>query len=581
MTIFKNGLVVDGSGKDTFVGDVCVEGDRITEVRVAGEATGTQHLGKQQINGSPTDGTSPTDDPDARLSTSPDGAVIYDISGMVICPGFIDAHAHSDLEVLRNPGMGYKIMQGITTDISGNCGVGVFPKHPEDKELFPDILGHFGDNHAWTDFNSYKSQIHSGMNIAFLQAHANLRRMAIGGDASRSATREEIKTMCKLLDRSLDDGAVGFSSGIFYAPNVYASREEFIELLKIVRSHNKLFCVHHRCEGSEVIPSIREVLDFCKETGARLEISHLKIIGMKNQNKMDTVLEMIDKARSEGMDVAFDSYPYEYGSTSLFSLLPPDYLQMPREKLLELLSEASESSESAAYKDLKQKIMNPKGWDSCFELCGPEHISIVVLDHNMEFAGLTLVECAERLGKDVFRTLFQLLATETGAALMADVTQSRENLLRVARHPLCVFGTDALYVGGGSHPRSSSGAVHYLIQNVYRSADDVIRGVDYRSRNTRKDPSSSSGSNASSSGGAANLSLVEAIHKMTGLSSARFGLVERGLIKKGYFADLVVFNPHELSDNATLESPFEKPGGIRLVMVNGKVGELSGRVLTS
>lgn len=547
MILLKNGLVADGSGERVFNADILISGDKIEKIIRKEDARPGSGLKQAAFDNS----SKNTEAPENASLQAPETYETYDISGCVVCPGFIDSHAHSELEILRHPSMPYKIMQGITSDVSGNCGVGVYPKKTEDNNLFPDILGHYADSWDWNSFSTFSSYLENkgfGMNIAFLQPHANLRLQAISGNPNRKATTREIDTMCELLDESLRGGCVGFSGGIYYAPNIYASRDEYIALLKIVRAHNKIFSVHHRCEGTEIISSVREILDFARESGVRLEISHLKVIGTKNQDKIDTVIKMIEDARSEGVDVSFDAYPYEYGSTSLFSLLPPDYLRLENVELRKHLRTASENRNSEEYVDLVSKMSNPEGWDSIMELCGPENITAVILENNQSFNGKTLSECAEILRTDPYTALFKLLSEEKGAALMADVTQSRDNLLKIARHPLCSFGTDALYVGEMGHPRSSSAAVHYLVQNVYRTH---------------------------------NLTLEEAVFKMTSLNAERFGFEKRGLIRSDYYADLVVFNPEKLKDTASLSHPFSPNEGIVHVLVNGefalKNGALTGK----
>ncbi len=524
MTLFKNATLIDGSGEKAFRAHVLVNGDRIEKIFPESE----KNLQK--------------------------GALTIDLKGSVLCPGFIDIHAHSDLEILRRPSMPMKVRQGITTDLSGNCGVGVFPRRERDESCFQDILGHY-ETWDWTDASSYFSKVHGGMNIGMLQSHAMLRKLAIEGNPNRKAEKREVSIMCSLLEKSLQEGCFGLSSGLYYAPCLFADRFEIVELLKVVKRHDKLFAVHHRCEGNGITDSIEEILDYQRETGVRLEISHLKAIGKNNQKDIDRVLEKIHRSREEGFDTLFDQYPYIYGSTSLFSLLPPRLLQLPKDELSRRLEEATK--DKSKRDQIAREMENPESWDSITELCGFENIRATVLDSSPEFCSLTLKECAQRLKTDEYSALFTLLSREKGAALMIDITQSEEALEKIMKDPLMCFGTDALFIskdGRGEHPRSGNGAVHFLTKYCLEKKL---------------------------------FSLEEAIRKMTGETARRLRLGNRGLVKEGYKADLVVFDPKSLKDNSSPENPFAEISGLDYVMVNGVfavkegrlTGSLSGEVL--
>lgn len=508
--LFRNATVIDGTGCEGHISSVLTDGAFI--------------VAEGNIDGV-------------------DATETIDATGKVLCPGFMDIHAHSDLEILRNPSMPHKIQQGITFDLSGNCGIGVFPRKADARPIFADILGHHS-TWNWTDFPSYASKVDSGMNIAFLQSHSCLRFQAMEGNASRAATASEIQMMCSLLDNSLSQGCFGLSTGLYYAPCLFADRAELVALLKVVKKHNALFAVHHRCEGDEILPSIDEVLDLVRETGVRLEISHLKAIGRNNQDKVPQVLEKIHQLRDEGFDVAFDQYPYEYGSTSLFSLLPPELLALSPQALSETLSEAL--TDRALRNRIAGQMLHPEGWDSIAELCPWEDISIVTLESSPQFDGLRMKDAAEKLGMDGFDALFYLLSRETGCALMTDVTQSKDSLRTIFSDPLMCFGTDALYTGPAAHPRSANAAVH-LLCGFCKSEG---------------------------------FPLEEAIAKMTGKVAEPLGLKDRGFVRKGCRADLVVLDMERLQDNSDIRRPFEMCCGLEHVMVNGvfamKNGSLTG-----
>lgn len=505
MILFKNGLVIDGTGKKPVKANVLVDGNTIVSI-----------LSSQDIP------------QDANLME-------IDIQDKILCPGFMDIHAHSELEALRDPHMRYKLQQGITFDLSGNCGIGVYPRQISDLPVFADILGHYNGNWNWTNFEGFQKQLKPGINMAFLQSHSMLRMTAIKGNPNRKATAEEIEVMCNLLDASLSQGCMGFSTGLYYAPCLFANEEEILSLLKVVKKHDAIFAVHHRCEGNEILSSIDEILGYVRKTGVKLEISHLKAIGKANQDKVDLILEKIHNFRNEGFDVCFDQYPYEYGSTSLFSLLPPFLLRLEKEELSKTLENLENNTELR--EKVIEQMLNPQGWDSIIQLCGWDNITITSLESSPQYNGLTLAEASKKLRKDPFDALFSLLAKENELALMTDVTQSTENLRKIFKDPLMHFGTDALYTGSTAHPRSANAAIH-LLETMCKTSKTA--------------------------------SYEEAICKMTYKVAQRLGIKDRGKIAEGMKADLLVFDPKTLHDNSTPSNPFAMCSGLEYVMVNGE-----------
>lgn len=516
--LLKNATIVDGNNTSPFIASLLIKGDKINKI-ILEENTS---FVKRDIT--------------------------IDCSNKIITPGFIDAHSHSDLQILRSPSMKSKIQQGITTEIGGNCGIGTFPLNDKDldnissiHELTKDVLGSFDYNYS--DFNSFckiSNKNKPNTNVLFLQSHAALRVKTINPNPNREASDDEIKEMCLLLEKSLKEGCIGFSTGLYYAPCLYASDKELISLLEVVKRYDKIFCAHHRCEGDSVISSLKEIISLSQKVGVRTQISHLKAIGVKNQKHVDKMLSLIDEAKENGLDIAFDQYPYEYGSTSLYSLLPPSYLKLDRYYLKQALLNKEEREK------IKKIIMKKEGWDSIIKMCGFDNISIIYLESQREKEGKTIRELAKQLkGKadddSCFDTLFDILGEETGVALMEDVTQSIESIEKILTHPLMCFGTDAIYSGDEksslpTHPRSYQAAVHSI--DVY-----------YKQRKT--------------------LSLESLIYKMSGMSAKRFNIKNRGVIKKGNFADLVVMDIDSLKDNSNLKDNKTPPEGIEYVFVNG------------
>ena len=507
---FLNATVVDGTGSAGYGADVLVEDDTIKAILPPSKAKEEQG---------------------------------YDCTSLYLVPGFIDMHGHSDLEVLRNPAMRPKIGQGITTEVAGNCGIGVYPARKGDpflKELTSDVLGPYPQV-GWEDFASYRqtwSEKGSGTNMAFLQSHSALRSFALSGNPNRIATDAEVKKMCQLLDTSLSQGCVGLSTGLYYAPCAFADRKELLSLLSVVKAHDALFSVHQRCEGSSIVESITEVLDLASMSNVRLQISHLKVIGRENQALISTVLSLIEKARLSGLDVQFDQYPYEYGSTSLFSLLPPQYLRLSREDLQAVLASRKERVA------IQQEMEEGNGWDSIASLCGWDDISILTLDSNRRYEGMSLTKIASLRGQSPYDAFFDLLMEEKGSALMIDITETQQTLKQILTHPLMCFGTDALFAGKKTHPRSYQAAIHLL--DRYYKQQQV-------------------------------LPLETLIAKMSGCGALRLGLSDRGFIKEGMKADLVLLDLAHLEDRSSQKDPDAQSLGIQMVMVNGGIAYQEGR----
>ncbi len=466
---------------------------------------------------------------------------VLDCSGKYIAPGFIDAHCHTDFLVLRDEKAAARIGQGITTDITGNCGIGTFPYvNGSLRDAVRDVLGEWPD-WDWTDFSSFRDYCHKrriGVNEMFLVSHTALRIAVMGDDSKREASDEEIEGMCLLLERELESGAGGFSTGLYYSPCVYSSEKELDMLLRTVKKKGKIFTVHHRSEGNGCLESLESVLRIASLSGVRTEISHLKAIGQNNQKEVGKMLERIEEYRKNGLDVAFDQYPYTYGSTSLFSLLPPRVLAFSRLEQRMALSLEGERER------IKDEILHDTSWDSIYPLVGPDEIRILYLSSNPSLNGKSLSEAAREKGvADPLDALFDILRDETGLAVMTDTTQSVESLEKIMVHPLMCFGTDSLYSSPLPHPRSFHSTVEFLSHYV-------------RDRKL--------------------LTIEEAVRRMTGETARRFGIRDRGILEEGMRADIVVFDSGELKANDDNTN-----SGIECVILNGRIASLHGEILAT
>lgn len=504
--ILKNGLVLDGRGSKPFRANVAIFSDSIALVT-------TSDISRSRL--------------------------VIDCSGKYIAPGFIDSHCHTDFLVLRDPKAEARIGQGITTDVTGNCGIGVFPYiSPLLKDMVKDVLGEWNE-WKWKDFSSMKRyylEKKIGVNELFLVSHTALRIAAMGSDCTREAREEEIERMCSTLRGELRSGAKGFSTGLYYSPCVYSDEKELSRILETVKEEGGIFTVHHRSEGNGCLESLREVLSTALKSGVRTEISHLKAIGGRNQGKALKMLSLIEEYRNDGLDVKFDQYPYTFGSTSLFSLLPPRVLAYSRLEQRMALSLESEREV------IRKEIMEDTTWDSIYPLVGPENIKALFLSSSPQYNGMTLEEIAgEMKVSDPLDALFDILRDETGLAVMTDTTETDETLERIMVHPLMCFGSDSLYSSPVPHPRSYHSTVEFLSKYV-------------RDRKL--------------------LSLEEAVRRMTGETAERFGIKDRGILDEGYRADITVFDLEKLKtgERGTNE-------GIECVILNGKLASLGGKIL--
>ncbi len=523
--LIKNGMIIDGSGAPAYRGDLLVEGDRIAEIGFFDRQVQAEQ--------------------------------VIDATGLAVAPGFIDTHSHSDLKILLDPYVEPKVRQGVTTEILGQDGISMAPLPPEYVAPWrKNLAGLNGDSDEigwdWKDTAGYFELLEKnkvGPNVAYLVPHGNIRMAAMGLD-NRKATAAELELMKDLLRQALETGAVGLSTGLIYMPCAYADTEEIIELCKVVREYDRVFVVHQRSEADTILDSMQEIIRVGRESGVRVHFSHFKICGIKNWGKIDKVLELLEKAKQEGIRVTFDQYPYIAGSTMLGVILPPWVHDGGTEKVLERLKDPELRKRMA--EDIRNGI---PGWDNFIDFAGFDGIFVtsVKTDKNRDCIGKNLREIAEMRGKDPFEATFDLLLEEENAVGMYDYYGKEEHVMAFMKRPEQNVCTDGL-LGGKPHPR------------VYGSFPRVL------GKYVREEKA---------------LTLEEAVNKMTLKAAAAFNLTDRGSLEKGKKADIVIFNPDTVIDTATFEEPRQFPKGIETVIINGVVvlhkgkrsDQLSGQVI--
>ncbi len=504
--IIKNATIVDGTGASGIKSDIAVAKDRISAI--------------------------------GNL-TPENGQRVLDAGGKVVCPGFIDTHSHSDLQILVNPRVPAKIRQGITTEILGQDGISMAPLPlkfigPWRKNLAG--LNGESDDIDWTfkttaGYLKMMEERCLAPNAGYLVPHGNIRMEAMGL-ANEKGGASEIQAMKYILEREMAAGALGMSTGLIYIPCAYSDTRELIELCKVVAQEDGVFVIHQRSEADLIIPSMEEVIRIGMESGVKIHFSHMKVCGKKNWDKLPKIFEMLDKAAQSGVRISFDQYPYVAGSTMLGAILPPWAHDGGCEHLLGRLKDPEQRR--AIIRDIKADTGE---WDNFVSFAGLAGIFITSsrTEKNQIFVGKNLVELGEMRGEDPYEAVLDLLLEEENAVGMVDFYGKEEHVIEFLKRPEQNVCTDGLF-GGKPHPRAYGAFPRVIAEYV------------------RKNPI---------------LTLEEAVHKMTGKPAQVFGLKERGVLKKGNFADILLLDPDRICDNGTYETPDQYPSGIDMVMVNG------------
>jgi N-acyl-D-amino-acid deacylase len=474
---------------------------------------------------------------------------VIEADGLVAAPGFIDIHSHTDLTIFKHPLAESKVLQGVTTEVIGNCGIGAFPVNPERRTVLIDYLKvhefhlpTYGLN--WSDFTQYVEQLEPiglGLNLAPLVAHGPLR-IAILGAEDRIPSEKELESLKSLLTDSLEKGAWGLSTGLIYPPGSFAKTEELVDLAKIVAHYGAVYASHIRGEGATLMEALDEAIDIGKKSGVRVEVSHLKAMGKENWGKGKEALLRIEKARQGGVDIAADQYPYEATGTSLTALVPPwAHAGGVRELLRRLTS--PETTERLQGEVLHE--INKRG--------GPSRIVIAEIGsvRNVELSGKNISQIAELWNCAPEIAVMRLLLEEKAAVGAVYFSLSEEDVAAILSSDQVSVGSDGMGMraeedfGKSTHPRSYGTFPRIL--GVY------VREKGY-------------------------LSMAKAIHKMTGLVAARVGLKNRGLIQPGFMADLVLFDPITIQDRSTFGHPHQYATGVIYTWVNGCPIVQEGRI---
>jgi len=465
--------------------------------------------------------------------------------GLVVAPGFIDTHSHSDLLLFSDPLAKSKITQGVTTEIVGQDGFSVAPIRKEvQPELAKYLSGLAGEleDWRWDTFDSYLrdiSELRTAVNVASLVGNGTLRAIAVGFDR-RSPSEEELAEMKALVAEAMTQGAVGISSGLIYPVSSYADENELVELCKVTASYGGVYVTHIRDEADRLIESVDEAIRIASRSKIPLHISHHKAIGRSNWGKTRQTLERIDSEVARGLSASCDVYPYTAGSTMLSALLPPWALDSGPSALRERLRDSEERS-----RIMKELEEGSSAWRSYPQLAGWDKILITYCKARREVEGKNIAQISKERSVLPAQVVVDLLLESEEAVSMAVFHISEDDIRRVVAHGCSTICTDGLLIGN-PHPRA------------YGAFPRVLRRYVIEERL---------------------LTLEGAIRKMTSVPASIFGLKDRGIVKEGAFADLVIFDPQQIRDTSTYENPRQFAEGITYVIVNGQVVLREGQFL--
>lgn len=473
--------------------------------------------------------------------------------GLAVSPGFIDIHTHTDIQLLVNNRAESKIHQGVTMEVAGNCGGSYFPNDPEDiKELDDRIFEQYGIHIDWKDTGGFLRRLEEhniSVNYATFTGHGTLRGIAVGPN-DVPATPDQIREMKELLERSMAEGSFGLSTGLEYAPGSYAPTSELIELSRIVSRNGGIYATHIRSEDDQVEEAIQEAIQICREAGVSTQISHLKACNQENWHKIDHVLEMIASAAASGMQVTADRYPYIAYGTGLTMFLPLWSRQGETDEILARLED--KNALSKIRKHAEEKGQSIGGWDRVI-------ISFCYSDKNKKWEGKSILDCANELNTTPFEFIRTILLEERNRVSMIGFAMDEDNLKKVLSSPHVMVGSDGNAVA--PHGKLAEGKPHPRYYGTFP------RVLGKYAREERI------------------FDLATAIHKMTAMPAEKLGLQKRGRIAEGCFADIVLFHPETVIDNASFVDPHQFPTGIEHVIVNGKMtienGEHTGALAGS
>ena len=524
--IIRHGTIVDGTGKQAYVGDLAVDDDQITAVGDLGEAR---------------------------------GALEVDATNLIVAPGFINMLSWAGDRLIEDGRSQSDIRQGVTLEVFGE-GTSGGPLNDQMKRGEVASQGDITFDIEWTTLGEYLQYlVKKGIstNVASFVGATTLRIHEVGYD-DRPPTDEELDRMRALVRQAMEEGALGIGSSLIYAPAFYAQTDELIELSKVAAEYDGMYISHMRSEGNALLESIDELLTIAREAGIRSEIYHLKAAGEANWDKLDTAISIIESARTQGLEITADMYNYTAGSTGLDAAMPPWVQEGGYDAWAERLQDP------AIRERMRYEITTTANeWENLMLAAGSEGTLLVEFKNPAlrEYTGQTLADVAEQRGTSIPDTIMDLVIEDGSRVQVVYFLMSEENIKQQLKLPWVSFSSDAgsmapegVFLNNSTHPRAYGNFARLLGKYV---RDEKI------------------------------ISLEEAIRKMTSLPASNLRIQGRGQLSLGYFADIVVFDPTAIQDHATYEEPHQYATGMHHVWVNGTrvladgdhTGAMPGRVV--
>jgi N-acyl-D-amino-acid deacylase len=526
--VIRNGRIIDGTGSPWYAGDVAIRGGKIAAIGNLGDAPARRSI-------------------DAR--------------GMAVAPGFIDMLGQSEITILVNPHLPSKIFQGITTEITGE-GNSVAPLNDAIVKADHVTYEHYGVRPDWRTFHEYFARLRKqgiGINLASYVGATSVRRMVLGDD-NRAPTAAELERMKALVREAMRDGAVGLSTSLQYAPAPYASTEELIALAAEAARFGGSYASHIRDEGDSIMAALDEAFRIGREAKIPVEIWHLKAAGKSNWGRMPQIVAHIEEARKSGVDVAADTYAYPAAFNSFSAIVPPWAHDGGDKKLIERLKDRAMRAR------IRKEMETPSGdWNNEWQQVeGPQSFIVGAVQNPklMPLQGKTIAEIAKIWNKDPIDTVFDLLIEDEAFTGVAMFMMSEPDVALALQQPWISICNDSQ----GTGPEGLLGKQHPH-PRAYGTFPRILRKYV---REDRK------------------LTLEDAIRKFSALPAQRMRLADRGVLKAGMWADVVVFDPETIHDVATFEKPNQLSEGMRFVLVNGvpvidegkMTNALPGKVIT-
>ena len=468
---------------------------------------------------------------------------VIDAEGKFVAPGFIDLHSHSDLIAPYKPELKPKVMQGITTEITGNCGIGLAPVNEKYKEELKDYLSSFSEvnkiNWKWNtleEYMNYLEKLKTTTNLAYLIPHGTLR-LSVMGFKDREPKDSELRKMKEIIQEGMNEGFFGISTGLEYPPGSFSNTEELIELTKKIKENNGYYASHMRSESKNVLKSIKEVIKISEKANVPAQVSHLKAEGKDVWGYSKKMKELIDKTREKN-DVKCDLYPYKSFSTNFASILPDWAQDGTSEDIVNRLKNSEKRKK--IIKDIKNDNMN---WNP-IKTTGWSNIRVTGLksEKYRPHDRSSIQKISEKTNKGPYETAFDILIKEKSGGIMIGNSMSEKDIKNILQYQYTSICTDGLDIGKNPHPR------------LYGSFPKVIQ--EYALKKNY-------------------INIEEAIRKMTSLPAQRLGL-KKGIIAEDYDADITIFNPKTIKDKSSFKKPRKYPKGIEHVIINGEIAVKNG-----